>query len=176
MNILNNLKNYGQINQMNNVETNIEEVFQKFIQLNATEMNKALKKALIAGAKELKGQTISNLDTSVLVKNDMNILHEGVGIGKVKGEYGEDLEVKVNIMGKKFTRGRDGRLRWIEKGTTDRYVSEVNGEKLLKPRYTGKMTGKYFFKSANDTVIPKLDQIFASEIDKTIDKINKTKI
>ena len=162
---------------MDNFSTNIEEVYNRFLQLNATEMNKSLKAALVAGAKELKDQTISNLDSSILIKgSSMNDLHEGVNIGKVHGEYGEDLEIKVNIMGKKFSRGRDGRLRWLEKGTLDRYAESKNGQKLIKPRYTGKMEGKYFFKSANDSISTKLDQIYTQAIDKAIDKINKTNI
>lgn len=178
MKISKNLKNYGQVKLiMDNVSTNIEEVYQKFLKLNAGEMNKALKSALVAGAKELKAETISNLDSSILVKGSgMNDLHEGVGVGKVKGDYGEELEIKVNIMGKKLVHGgRDGRLRWLEKGTNNRYAETLNGEKLIKPRFTGKIQGKYFFKSANDSVISKLDNIYTQAIDKAINKINKNK-
>lgn len=162
----------------NGLSTNIEELYDKFLKLNSSEMTKTLKKALVEGARELKNTTISNLDSSILVKGtSMDALHSGVQIGKVKGEYGEDLEVKVNIMGNKLVHGgRDRRLMWLENGTDDRYTKTWKGKELNKPRYTGRMTGKFFFKSANDAVIPRLDQIYASTIDKTIDKINKTKI
>lgn len=162
---------------MNNFETNIEEVYEKFLELNAKEMNKAIKSALVAGAKELQKQTISNLDNSILVKgNSMNDLHEGVRIGKVRGEYGEDLEVKVNIMGKNFGRGSDGRLRWIETGTVNRQNLTKGGSSLNKPRNTGHMTGKYFFKSANEMVLSIIEAIYAQAMDQTIEKINNTKI
>lgn len=162
---------------MNNVETNIEDVYNKFLELNAREMNKTIKKALVAGAKELKTQTITNLDDSILVKgSSMNDLHEGIGIGKVQGDYGEDLEIKVNIMGKKVGHGSDSRLIWLEKGTKERFATTKNSETLLKPRSTGHIEGKYFFREANSDVMSKIDQIYTSAIDKTIDKINKTKI
>lgn len=162
---------------MDNFETNIEEVYEKFLELNAKEMNKAIKSALVAGAKELQKKTISNLDESILVKgNSMKDLHEGVRMGKVKGEYGEDLEVKVNIMGKNTGRGSDGRLRWLEVGTTNRQNLTKGGTQLSKPRNTGQMTGKYFFKSANDMVLSIIEAIYAQAMDQAIEKINKTKI
>lgn len=162
---------------MNSFTTNIEETYNKFLQLNAKEMTGALKHALVAGAKELKKQTIFNLDNSILVKGtSMNDLHEGVFVGKVNGEYGEDLEIKVNIMGKKYFRGRDGRLRWLEKGTQERQNLTKNGSPLQKPRRTGSITGKFFFASAINEVFPLLDSIYLHEIDKAIDKVNTAKI
>lgn len=162
---------------MDNFETNIEEVYEKFLQLNSREMNKAIKSALVAGAKELRKTTITNLDNSILVKgSSMNDLHEGVRIGKVKGEYGEDLEILVNIMGKRYYKGSDGRLRWLETGTQNRQNLTKGGTKLNTPRNTGQIQGRYFFRSANDSVISIIQAIYARELDKAIEKINKTKI
>lgn len=170
-------------------ETNIEETFNAFCELTGKEMTSAVKKALRAGASTLKKQTKQNLTSSLSKRNNPHWykgkqieyndeLEDAVRIGRINNGYGdgEDLSVKVHIMGTRKEGSGTYRARFIEKGTRDRYAKTYKGRPLKKPRYLGKITGKWFFRSANEQVEPELERIYMTAIDNACRKINNTKL
>lgn len=174
-------------------ECNVEEVFNKFMELTASEMEKATKKALTAGAAELVRHTKSNLTASlnerghqhwyngkIIVYN--NQVEDAVMQGKgTNGDFEEVMSKTVHIMGKNRTGSGTYRTRFLEKGTKERYATHARNKRhelveLKKPKHLGRINGKWFFKNAQNEVFPNLPDIYMREIDKAIDKINKTKI
>ena len=168
-------------------ECNIEEVFNKFMDLTTSEMNKAVKKALRAGAKQLQAATKANAtagmnnrnnthwyDGKIIFYNDK--IEDAVMISKIEGSFGEELSQKVHVLGTKKTGSGTYRFRFLEGGTKERYARTKKGSKLKKPRYLGKISGKRFFKNAQNEIVPNLPSLYMAEIDKAINKINKTKL
>jgi len=104
--------------------------------------------AVKAGGEVLRQNTLSNLAQQPFNSSSMR---KGV---IVEGDKAYS-EAKVSIMG-------DYRLKWFEKGTQARYtkgakivgVDESSRRYALKrsgkPRYTGRITPHYFFKSARE--------------------------
>lgn len=165
----------------NGLETNIEEVFNQFCELTQTEMKKVVRKAIGKAENELKIQTKANLDASIQVRgrsqgqfNDE--IDDAVIATKVNGDYGDELEGKVHIMGNRKSGSGTYRARFLEKGTKDRYAKTYKGQPLKKERFLGAVTPKWFFRSANAQVFPQVERIYMAEIDKAIQKINNTKI
>lgn len=161
-------------------DTNIEEVFSQFAELTNKEMSKAVKRALNKAAAELQAQTKSNLES--MIKNHgstmpkfNDYLKEGVIRYSAKGSYDTELASAVQIMGKQSSGTSTFILRMLEKGTKERYAETYRGKPLKKPRYLGALKPMWFFKSANQSLEPQLEQIYMQEIDKTIQKINNTK-
>lgn len=161
------------------METNIVEVFEKFRELEATEMTKACRRALRAGAKALQTQTIANFNALGLKKTGSgkysDNLVDAIRIKKFSNEYDEELSTGVHIMGTRAKTSGTYRTRFFEKGTADRYQDNIRGTQLKKPRYIGRIHATNFFKAANDAVLPQLEGIYATEIDKACDKINSSK-
>lgn len=162
------------------LEANLVKTFEEFSQLTAKEMSKAVKRALNKAAAQLQRQTKTNLST--LIKSDTgghgkysDKLKDGVLRRGSKGFYDEELTAVVHIMGTQTTGSGTFRLRFLEKGTKPRYAMKYNGQPLMKPRYLGQIKPLWYFKSANEMVEPQLEQIYITEIDKTIQKINTTK-
>lgn len=174
------------------LECDVEEVFNKFINLTAEEMQKATKRALVAGAKELQRKTKENLsgtiknrnnehwyDGKLIVYNDR--IDDAVRRGKVVDDAGEELSTSVHIMGTRKTGSGTYRARFLEKGTRQRFAKHYrdrNGQlkTYKKPRYLGSIKGRWFFRNAQQSVFPNLPSIYLKEIDKTINKLNNTKI
>lgn len=170
-------------------ETNIDEVFNAFCDLTQKEMNSAVKKALRAGASTLKKQTRQNITSSLTTRNNphwyrgksiyyIDEMEDAVRIGRMNNGYGdgEDLSLKVHIMGTRAEGSGTYRARFIEKGTKERYAKTWKGKPLRKPRYLGKINGKWFFKAANAQVEPELERIYMAAINKACQKINNTKL
>lgn len=174
------------------LECNIEETFAKFADLTASEMNKAVKKALRAGAKELQQQTKANMTAVMQNRNNQHWydgkiviygdkMEDAVMLSKIDGSFDEELSQRVHIMGSRKSNSGTFRARFLEKGTKDRYAKHGRNKQhavieYKKPKYLGKITGKWFFKNAQQTVFPNLQSIYMKEIDKTVDKLNKAKI
>lgn len=164
----------------NGFVTDIEKVWNEFSELTSSEMSKAVKRALNKAAAELQQKTKANL--SSLVKSDTghngkfnDRLKDGVRRSGAKGMYDEELTAVVHIMGTQASGSGTYRLRFLEKGTKERYAKTYKGQPLKKPRYLGAIKPRWFFRSANQTIEPQLEKIYLEEIDKTIQKINNTK-
>lgn len=162
------------------LETDIEKVWEEFSELTSSEMSKAVKRALNKAAATLQQTTKTNL--SSLVKSDTgghgkynDRLRDGVRRSGAKGFYDEELTAVVHIMGTQATGSGTYRLRFLEKGTNERYAKTYKGQPLKKPRYLGQIKPRWFFRDANQTIEPQLEKIYMEEIDKTIQKINNAK-
>lgn len=165
---------------MSGFETNIVEMFEKFRDLTAKEMSKAVKRALNKAAAQLQSQTKANLST--MIKSDTgghgkfnDRLSDGVRRVGAKGSYDEELTAVVHVMGTMASGSGTYRLRMLEGGTKERYAQTYKGQPLRKPRYLGQLKPMQFFKNANDMIEPQLERIYVEEIDKTIEKINASK-
>lgn len=163
------------------LETNIEEVFNAFCDLTQKEMKGVVKKAIGKAEKELKTQTVTNLISSINERGRSRFMYDdsiedAVRASKVKGDYGEELEGKVHIMGTRDKGSGTYRARFLEKGTKIRAAKTWKGKPLQKQRNLGSIKPKWFFRSANVTVLPQIERIYMAEIDKAIQKINNTKI
>lgn len=163
------------------LECDVEKTFEKFADLATNQMTAAIKKAINVAAATLKDITKSNLLSSGIVmhSNDSKFndsLEDGVMMRKAKGNYDEDFYSVVHIMGSRATGSGTYRLRFFEKGTKDRYQQKVDGKPLSKPRYVGQIKPRWFFKTANDTIEPQLTDIYIKEIDKAVEKINRTQV
>lgn len=161
-------------------ETNIAEVFEKFVNLTTAEMSKAMKRALNTAAKRLQQQTKTNLEGVIKQHGSTmprfnDYLKEGVIRYGAKGAYDEDLTATVHIMGKHDSGTSTFILRMLENGTKERYATKYKGAPLIKPRYTGAIKPMKFFKAANDMIEPQLEHIYTEEIGAAIQKINATK-
>lgn len=173
------------------LECNIEETFTKFADLTADEMTKAAKRALRAGAKELQKQTRANAqsgmstnsnqgwyDGKIVVYTDK--VEDAVMISKMDGDFETELNQKVHVMGTRKSGSQTYKFRFLEKGTKERYAKHYRykGESipLKKPKYLGRISGRWFFKTAQQQVFPNLPSIYMKEIEKTIDKLNKAKL
>lgn len=171
----------------NGLECNIEEVFDKFCSLSSTGMTKAVKRALNKGAKTLQSQTKQNLNSKIKTRGNKHyrdgqiityddVIDDGVRRTKVFEDDDNDLVTKVHILGTNSSGSGTYRLRFLEKGTKDRYQKEVKNTRLNTPRYIGKIKGRYFFRDAQQSVLPQLQGIYLNEIQKEIEKINNTQI
>lgn len=170
-------------------ETNIEEVFNSFCQLTQKEMTSAVRKALRTGAVTLKKQTQENITSSLQKRNNPHWdkgepktyndkIEDAVRISKINNGYGdgEEMSIKVHIMGTRAEESGTFRARFLEMGTKNRYAKSLKGKALKKPRYLGKIAPKWFFRSANAQVEPQLQRIYIEAIDKACQKINNSKI
>lgn len=173
------------------LECNISDTFNAFMDLTSSEMTKATKRALRAGAKELQKQTRANAQSGMKTQNNTawydgkivvytDKVEDAVMISKVDGDFETELNQKVHVMGTRKSGSQTYKFRFLEKGTKDRYAKHYRykGESipLKKPKYLGRITGRWFFKNAQQQVFPNLPSIYMKEIDKTIDKLNKAKL
>lgn len=164
---------------MNSFETNIEEVWAKYQELTTNEMTKAIKRALNKAAVELKELTKNNFLASGINSHSPeskynDSLEDGVRMIKARGNYDEDFYSTVHILGTRASDSGTFRLRFFEKCTRDRFQTSIHGKPLQKPRYIGQIKPKWFFKTANSQIESQLDQIYLTEIDKAIEKVNRT--
>ena len=162
------------------IETNVEEVFAAFCDLTQKEMKGVVRRAIGKAEQELKKQTQANLSSSILLRGRssgkyMDNIDDAVMASKVRGEYGEELEGKVHIMGTRKDGSGTFRARFLEKGTKERQARTYKGKPLKKERSLGFIKPKWFFRSANATVLPQIERLYMAEIDKAIQKINSRK-
>lgn len=161
--------------------TNVVDVWEKFQELTSTEMTKAIKRALNAAAANLQAQTKTNLSSAI--KSDTgghgkfsDRMIDAVRRNGAKGNYDEELYSVVHIFGSYASSSGTYRARFLEKGTQPRYAKTYHGQPLKKPKYTGEVRPKWFFKSANQQIESQLQNIYIEEINKTIQKLNNTKL
>lgn len=174
------------------LECNVEEVFSQFMDLTAKEMNTTVRRALRAGGKELQKQTRKNAKAGINSRNNTHWydgkiityddkIEDAVRLSKIDGDFGSELSQKVHVMGSRAKYSGTYRFRFLEKGTKQRYAKyyrDKGGKRmaLKKPRYLGRIQGRWFFKNAQSQVFPNLEKIYMNEIDKTIQKLNQVKI
>lgn len=131
----------------------------KLFDCTSDDIRAAIAKALRKGANVLVKRVRANLkSTGIKVDNDMK---KGVK-SKVDKTY---LEAKVHIMG-------DYRLKWIEKGTKERYLKKKTnkfGDRIRRGKMP-KEGGKYFFKNSL-TNLTDVEEAIDSTLDNFVDKL-----
>lgn len=170
------------------LECNVEEIFNKFSALAQEDMTKTVKKAISVGAQLLQDETKQNINMGIKTWGNRHwrdgkeeffndSIDEGVRRTKVY-DNGEELIAKVHVLGKGKGASGSGTyiLKWLEVGTQDRFAKRLKGKQLKKPKWLGKVRGRRFFKAANQSVIPRLQNLYVEEIEKSVDRINKMNI
>lgn len=169
-------------------ECNVEKIFEKFCNLAQQDMTRTVKRALSKGAQMLQDETKANLqgviktrgnkhwyNGEIVTYNDK--IDDGVRRTKVyENSSTGDLNVKVHVLGTRADGSGTYRLRFLEAGTRDRYQKRFKGKELQTPRRLGRIAGRRFFRAANQSVIPRLQNLYLQEISKSVERINKTKI
>ena len=160
------------------LECDVLEMWNKFSQMTYNQMDRAIKRALLKGAKAIKEQTVSNARADIKTYNNHpNDGYNGDSIldapryGKLQDEYDSDeVSLKVHVLGSRKSNSQTYRFRFLEKGTKDRYQKSNKGKALTKPRYLGRISGRRYFGSALGSV--NLNAIYEQEITQAVNNIN----
>lgn len=163
------------------LENNVLEMWEKFSQMTYSEMDRAIKRALVKGAKAIKEETVSNARAGIKSYNNHpddgyngDSILDAPRMTKLEDEYDSDsVSLKVHVLGTRKSNSQTYRFRFLEKGTKPRFQKEIHGKALTKPRYTGQITGRRYFGNALQSV--NLDAIYEEEITKAVNNINSGK-
>lgn len=166
-----------------NITTDIDVVYDQFINFTTKEMRSTLSNAIKASGNELKKMAKSNLRKSVKNSNKINpkyndSLQQGVRTGRVKETKEGEIYCYVLITSTNKTGSGSYRLHILENGSFrvgKRFAKTYNGKPLKKPRYTGILKPTNFYKDAEGRFLPNYTNILNSNIDKAVSKINNTK-
>ena len=150
------------------ISVNTADVIAMFKDLYPSRQKAVYRTALRKGADVLIKNTRENLKGVVdgsIYKKRPNQKYSMAGGIRRSGTDRDATFISVHIMG-------NYKLKWFEKGTTDRYTLNRNGKRKSKAgAYRGKITGKYFFRNAIDTSEKQVFEIFDEELVKAIIKI-----
>jgi len=140
----------------------------------AKEMPNIEKRALYRGAYFLREKIRQSLVSAVPKATQRNpkyndTLVDAVGFSRVDG-----ASLVVNAMGTRKTGSGTYRTRFFEEGTRDRYQKNINGIKLKKKKYIGKIKPTKFFASAvnanRDATVKMMEDVIAEYVDTTFNK------
>lgn len=175
---------------MSKFECNIEETFNQFQQLASQDMTRAVKRALAKGAKALQDQAKSNLSSVIKtrgnthwydgkIKNFDDKIDDGVRRTKVYENLDEDWETKVHVLGTRASGSGTYRLRFLEAGTKERFAKTARNRKhelirLKTPKRLGRITGRRFFRAAQQQILPQIQSIYLKEINDSIQRVNNS--
>lgn len=135
--------------------TNLNAFADKLSLVTPTEMNKLLCNSLMKVARELKQETQQQMriQWGTTVTKGAHPMIDSVAISK----HPEEGNVKVHIA--------RGYTRWFEMGTDVR---------VTKKGYNrGKIIGRPFFKTAQDSVLSHADSVIAEEMTKNLNNLLK---
>lgn len=165
------------MNSSDGFQINDEEVRKKFEELEPKKQKTAFKGALKESAKILQKEAKKSLKRKIGTKkaNSKNWWNEkklssGIVVSADKYNQGNKYIVedkyfsKVHIMG-------DFRLKFFEKGTSERSWKRHTNKDGSIGKGTGKMTGTYFFKEANEAKGEEAMKSLDKNLDKIINKI-----
>lgn len=160
------------------LEVDVLEMFNKFKELTAKEMDMAVKKAITKAAREIREKTVQNAESGIKTYNNHpdgpyngDTILDAPRVSRIEDRYDEDsLSIKVHVMGTRKSDSQTYRFRFLEKGTKDRYQLTYRGKELKKPRYLGSIKPRHYFRKANEET--NVESIYVKEIDEAINKIN----
>lgn len=150
----------------------LEDSWNKYVELSLKEITQVSKSALKKAAGELKKNTQRNLvsdlgDAATSRGKYFDTLVDAVRITKYDNR--ED-SIAVHVMGTRTTGSGTFRLRFFEGGTSGRKTTgrgkDSYSNKDLKPL-------RFFERAMRSTPV---DEIIVRQIDKAVDKINKKKL
>lgn len=163
------------------LEVDVLKMFNEFKELTGYEMDAAVRRALRKAANEIKKKTVENARSDIKTYNNHpddpyqgDSILDAPRVTKVNDWYDEDeLSIEVHVLGSKAEDSQTYRFRFLEKGTKDRYQRQISGKDLKKARYIGRIAPRRYFGRANQET--NVEQIYVSEINKAIEKINNGK-
>lgn len=156
------------------LEVDVLEMFNKFKELTAKEMDRAVKKAITKAAREIRDKTIQNAESSIKTYNNHpddpyngDSILDAPRVTKIEDRYDEDsVSIKVHVMGSQKSDSQTYRFRFLEKGTKDRKYYTKNG----KEKKIGRIKPRHYFRQANEET--NVESIYVKEISEAINKIN----
>lgn len=160
------------------LEVDVLEMFNKFKELTAKEMDRAVKKAITKAAREIRDKTVENAESGIKTYENHpddgyngDTILDAPRVSRIEDRYDEDsVSIKVHVMGSRKSDSQTYRFRFLEKGTKDRYQLTYKNQRLKNPRYIGRITPRHYFRRANEET--NVESIYVKEIDEAINKIN----
>lgn len=157
----------------NTVETNAKEVYDKFVDLELKEMKKAIKAGITKNRTFLRNKARSyfksDYPNAAKIGKYKDSMIQGVRYYKKIYEDKEGDMMGIVSIGSNFKSGSGSfRIVMFENGTKKRATK--------KGYNRGEIKASHFFKRANMDLEAVQESNLIAAINKTIDKINKTKI
>lgn len=177
----------------NGFQGDLDKQFAKFAQLSSQEMTNAFARGLRKAGKEVVNLTKSSATSGMLKRNNPHwydgkqvfyndVIEDAPRVKTVwTGWSGpgkaDEIYVNISVFGSTASDSGTYRFRFLEKGTKQRFAKHYRtrtGERKLlkKPKNLGRITPRWWFRNAYQSVVPSVDSILLSEIDKTINKLN----
>lgn len=158
----------------NTIETNAKEVYDKFVDLELKEMKKAIKAGITKNRTFLRNKARtyfkSDYPNAAKIGKYKDSMIQGVRYYKKVYEDKDGDMYGIVSIGSNFKSG-SGSFRIIM------FENGVNRERTTKKGYKrGTLRASHFFKKANMDLENVQESNLIAAINKTIDKINKTKI
>lgn len=156
----------------NTVETNAKEVYDKFVDLELKEMKKAIQAGIRKNRSFLRSRARKyfkgDYPNAAVIKKYSDSMIQGVRYYKKIYEDSNGLFGILSI-GSNFKSGSGSfRIIIFENGTKQRQTKKGYNRGLIK--------ASHFLKKANTDLDQVQESNLVAEIDKTINKLNKTKI
>ena len=176
----------------NGFEGDLTKTFEDFQKLTGEQMTKALASGLRKAANEVVNITKSNATSGMLKRNNPHwydgklvtysdniedaARHGKVWIGGHSG-VADEMTVNISVFGSRESTSGTYRFRFLEQGTKQRFAKHYrtkDGQRKLlkKQRRLGQITPRWWFRNAYQSVLPSVDNIILTEVDKAINKIN----
>lgn len=157
----------------NTIETNAKEVYDKFVDLELKEMKKAIKAGITKNRTFLRNKARtyfkSDYPNAAKIGKYKDSMIQGVRYYKKIYEDKDGDMCAIVSIGSNFKSGSGSfRIVMFENGTKQRATK--------KGYNRGSITASHFFKKANMDLENVQESNLIAAINKTIDKINKTKI
>lgn len=157
----------------NTIETNAKEVYDKFVDLELKEMKKAIKAGITKNRQFLRnkarGYFKSDYPNAAKIGKYRDSMIQGVRYYKKIYEDKDGDMLAIVTIGSNFKSGSGSfRIIMFENGTKQRTTKKGYKRGEIKP--------SNFFKRANTDLEMVQESNLIAAINKTIDKINKTKI
>lgn len=158
--------------------TNAKEVYDRFVLLNRKEMRSSLKKGLRKALREVRKAAVSNLRASYRNTNKKNpryndTLQRGIRLTKIWENSNGAIVGKVLASSNKKAGSGSFRLPILEIGSKGgRKARTRNGKTLKKPRNTGVMAGKYYFRKTQEEKVGYFADTMNKAISEAVNKIN----
>lgn len=154
-------------------ETNMEEVYEKFIQLNVKEMGKALKSGIRKGLLYIRNKARARFRAKFPSGSKVNPkyqdkLVDGIRATKVQEDKKDGYKGFVLATSNRKTGSGSYRLVFLEGGTVKRYTK--------KGYNRGSITAAYFFTNTVFTEGRTYNNVVIEEINKAVDKLNKANL
>lgn len=158
---------------MEGISVKITGTFKGKFEEVAKEMPHIEKRALYKAAYFLRDKIRQSLTSAIPKATERNpkyidTLQDAVGFTRVDG-----ASLVVNAMGVSKKGSGTYRTRFFEEGTRDRYQKKINGIRLKKKKFIGKIKPTHFFSSAVNANTEAVQNIIRDTITEYVDEALK---